>query len=264
MRITATIQARMGSSRLPGKVIKPICGKPMLAWQIERIKRSRIIDEIVVATTTSFNDNVIKNLTDELNVQCYRGPEDDVLGRIAQVMKEFNVDIHVELIGDSPLTDPQIVDEILAFYIKNRNQFDYVANGMRSTYPSGMEVSVYEGRKLIELEREVSPNDPMREHVEVHLSKNSNLSRCNIAAPSWFYAPNLFLEVDTKVDFEMISLIIEHFVRLDANHFSLSQILDYINQHPEIAEINRSEHRRWRELKPELSGIVDTEKGVLT
>ena len=100
MKIGATIQARMGSSRLPGKVLKPIMGRPMLALQIERIQRSMLIDEVVVATSVRADDDAIERLTEDLGVACFRGSEDDVLGRVLGALNAFEIDLHVEFMGD--------------------------------------------------------------------------------------------------------------------------------------------------------------------
>ena len=115
MKITATIQARMGSTRLPGKVLKDIGGKPMLQRQIERIKHSRLIDEIIIATTSSVKDEPIVALSEKLGVKVFRGSEEDVLGRIVGLLRVHQVELHVELIGDSPFSDAQIIDEVIGF-----------------------------------------------------------------------------------------------------------------------------------------------------
>ena len=119
MKIIATIQARMGSSRLPGKVLKDIHGKPMLLWHIERIKRSRLLDDLIIATTTNSLDDEIVNFCEQHKVSYYRGSEDNVLNRIASLIKQHNIGIHVEFCGDSPLTDPQLIDEFICYYLKN-------------------------------------------------------------------------------------------------------------------------------------------------
>ena len=249
MRITATIQARMGSSRLPGKVLKAVRGKPLLETQLERIRRSRLIDEVIVATTVNPADDAIAALAQRLGVGCYRGSEEDVLGRIAGLVRDRGVELHVELIGDSPLTDPQIVDEVIGVFLKAGGAFDYVSNGTALTYPSGMEVNVYPGAVLLDAESRVASGDPAREHVDIHISKNPRYRRHLVTAPSWFRRPDLFLEVDTERDFEMMSRLIGHFIDSGQTHFGLAQILDYLDHHPELAALNRDEPRRWWALK---------------
>lgn len=249
MNITATVQARMGSSRLPGKVLKPIAGKPMLQHQIERIRRSRLIDDIVIATTTSPKDDPIVDLAHKLNVNVFRGSEDDVLCRITSLLKEYSVDIHAELIGDSPFSDPQIIDEIIGFYLKNQDKYDYVSNGSKVTYPSGMEVNVYPASVLIKADSMVSTYDPLREHVDIHISKNKEFRSFCLDAPPYFYNPDIYLEVDTEKDFQMVSAIFEYFAHIGKEHFSLSQILDFLSDKPELIKHNQNEERRWKVFK---------------
>src|SRR3989337_2516958 len=120
LRIIGSIQARMSSTRLPGKVLKEICGKPMLLRQVDRIRKSYLLDDIIVATTTSSHDDEIVELCKRHNVTCFRGSEDDVLNRIACLVQEFRADVHVEFFGDSPLTDAHIVDGLIGYYLKYR------------------------------------------------------------------------------------------------------------------------------------------------
>lgn len=254
MRITATIQARMSSSRLPGKVLKTIRGKPMLEIQIERVLRSRLIDEVIVATSVNRADDPIADLADRMDVGCYRGPEDDVLGRIAGLVRDKKVELHVELIGDSPLTDPQIVDEMIGIFLKSDGALDYLSNGTALTYPSGMEVNIYPGSVLLDAERSIAADDPLREHVDIHISKNPRYRRRCVEAPAWFRRPDVFLEVDTARDFEMMSELVGHFIDQGQRHFGLGQILDYLNQRPELAAMNRDEPRKWWVHKEEPSG----------
>lgn len=255
MNIVATIQARLGSTRLPGKVLKEVCGKPLLQYQIERIRRSRLVDDIIIATTTSAHDEPIVELGKKLGVTVYRGPEEDVLKRIADLLRIHQVDVHAEFVGDSPLTDPQIADEIIGFYLKHRDRYDYVSNGMELTYPSGMEVNVYPAAALIEAEGLVSPDDPLREHVDIHLSKNVRYRSFCLKAPPYFYRPDIFLEVDTARDFEMLSQVISHFVEHGKEHFSLSQILDFLETRPDLVSLNQNEERRWWQFKNRPSDV---------
>ena len=142
-KVVATIQARMGSSRLPGKVLADIHGHPMLKRQINRLKRSRLIDEIIVATSTSRKDNQIEEFCIQNKIKVFRGSEKDVLGRIANLLEKFKFDIHVELYGDSPLLDVSIIDEMICLFYKYHSDYDYFSSSLKTTYPPGLEVSVY-------------------------------------------------------------------------------------------------------------------------
>ncbi|MBF0244136.1 MAG: glycosyltransferase family protein [Planctomycetes bacterium] len=249
MRIVATVQARMSSERLPGKVLIPINGRCILERQLERIKRSRLIDEVVVATTTNPADGAIVELCNKMGVKIFRGSEEDVLGRIAATLKAFAVELHVEMIGDSPFSDPHIIDEVIGYYLKHQGELDYVSNGTKLTYPSGMEVNVYPARVLLEVESQIAREDPLREHVDVHLNKNPCLRKVCLEAPERYRRQGIFLEVDTEKDFEMVSRLFKHFDDAGKAHFSLAQILDVLDAYPEIIAINQKEERRWWQFK---------------
>ena len=152
MKIDATIQARMGSTRLPGKVLMPIVEKPMLALQIERIQQCKLIDRIIISTSNNPQDDAIEELANELGVECFRGSENDVLSRIIDTLKFYNTEIHVEFMGDNPIPDPLLVDSIIGYYLKNYGKYDYVTNALKTTYPPGVEVFVYHSKILYDAE----------------------------------------------------------------------------------------------------------------
>jgi spore coat polysaccharide biosynthesis protein SpsF len=240
----------MASTRLPGKVLKEINGKPMLLWQIERIKRSRLLDDVVVATTTNPLDDKIVKCCEKNNIKYFRGSEDDVLSRIASVIREFQIDVHVEFFGDSPLPDAQIIDEIVSFYLKHEDLYDYVSNAIKVTYPPGQEVIVFRGRALIELDESLPADSPAREHVSILLVNNKDKYKSyNLEAPLRYHYPETYLEVDVPQDFELISNIISHFAGLGQEYFTLAQILDYLKQNPQLVNLNNKVHRRWKEFK---------------
>jgi spore coat polysaccharide biosynthesis protein SpsF len=250
MNIIASVQVRMGSSRLPGKVLKDIHGKPMLLWHIERIKRSRLIDDVIVATTTSSKDDEIAYFCKQNKISYYRGSEHDVLNRIASVIRHYKIDIHVEFCGDSPLIDPQIIDEFVGFYLKNQTTYDYVSNSMKTTYPPGQEIAVYRGGVLSEVDKTLSAEDPLREHVGYNITRfPDKYNLASLKAPKWYHQPEVYLEVDTENDLQMIRQLIGYFVEKGVDHFTLSQILDLLEKEPEIIQINNKEVRRWKELR---------------
>jgi len=248
LKISATIQARMSSSRLPGKVLKPILGKPMLELQIERIKKSMLIDEVIIATTDSKNDDPIESLAKKLKVGCFRGSEDDVVGRIANTLKEFDVDIHAEFTGDHPLEDPLIIDSIIGFYLKNKEKYDYVANYLKTTFPPGIGFAVYPAIILCDAEKHAT-DMKLREHVGIHIYKHPEKYRIyNIEAPPHFNYPDMYLEVDTPEDFEVVSAIYKNFYPKN-KYFGLPQIIDFMLEHKELADKNRNIPRRWKKFR---------------
>ncbi|MBI4596965.1 MAG: glycosyltransferase family protein [Candidatus Omnitrophica bacterium] len=244
MNIVATVQARMGSSRLPGKVLKPIVGKPMLQLQIERIQQSRLIDQVVIATSVEQGNDPIERLAHTLGVGCFRGSEEDCLSRIIGALKAFDVDLHAEFMGDSPLPDPRIIDEVIGYYLKHAEQYDYVSNALTITYPPGIDLYVYPTRVLVDAERYVT--DPaQRANVDLHIAHHPERYRLrNLEAPAWFRRPDLHLEVDAAEDFEVISAIFEHFYPKHPG-FGLAQIIEFLDAHPALAERNRHVPRRW-------------------
>jgi spore coat polysaccharide biosynthesis protein SpsF len=237
----------MGSSRLPGKVLKLAGGKPFLLHQVERIRRARLVDEIIVATTVEPQDDAIVSLCESHDIRVFRGSEDDVLGRVAACLQPFSGWGHVELVGDSPFIDPQMIDEFIGYFLKNQDEVDYVSNGIEITYPNGAEVNVYSVDSLLDCNRRVAVDDPMREHVDIHLYQ-SGLYRCSsLEAPSWLRYPDFYIEIDTDKDYQVLKSIGDYFQNIE--HFSLSDIVRYLTAHPEVADINRQEHRKYWEIK---------------
>jgi len=250
MKIAASIQARVGSTRLPGKVLKEINGKPMLLRQVERLRRSRLLDEIIVATTTNPDDDKIVELCINNNIAYYRGSENDVLDRVSSMIKDKKIDIHVECFGDSPLTDPHIIDEVIGYYYKNQGDIDFVSNSLKTTYPPGQEVLVYRGSCLVNANKLIAKDDPLREHVSINITQYPNDYRLkNLEAPSYYHYPNIYLEVDTAEDFEVISSIFAYFDNKGVEHFSLSEILEFLSQNNELMNINNQVDRRWKEFR---------------
>lgn len=252
MRIVASIQARLGSTRLPGKVLKRINGKPMLWHHVQRLKCSRLLDDVIVATTTNKNDDEIVEFCKKYNINYYRGSEDDVLDRVASMIEEKNIDIHVECFGDSPLTDPHIVDEVVGYYLKHQDNYDFVSNSLKTTYPPGQEVLVYRGKCLVEANKNIPKDEPLREHVSIHITQHPEKFKLkNLEAPEYYHHPEVYLEVDTPEDFEMISAIFNHFEDRGLFHFSLAQILDFLSSNSELVDINNKVERRWKQFRKE-------------
>ena len=182
LRTVAIIQARMTSTRLPGKVLKEICGKPMLARQIERVARARLVDLVAVATSEDASDDPIAALCAEFGVPSYRGSLADVLGRFQGAAERLGPADHiVRLTGDCPLSDPSIVDACVAVHIANGA--DYTANGVERTYPDGLDVEVMTSSVLARAAREAK--DPFqREHVTPYIYRNPEIFSLERAALS--------------------------------------------------------------------------------
>lgn len=162
MRTAAVVQARTGSSRLPGKVLMDIRGRPVLARIIERLNRCETLDTIVVATTTGARDDAIVSLCDELGVPTYRGPEHDVLARYVGAAQEHPANAYVRITADCPLTDPGVVDRTVRALRTSR--YDFASNAVRRTFPVGLDVEAMWSDVLFRLDR-MGTTPQEREHV---------------------------------------------------------------------------------------------------
>lgn len=249
MKIVATVQARMSSSRLPGKVLEKLNGVPMLVGQVERIGLSMLVDEIVVATSTNVADDVIADTCEENKISIFRGSEHDVLARVTNAANFYGADIHVECYGDSPLIDPGVIDQMIGLYLKNQNEFSFVTNAAKTTYPPGMEVSVYGVKLLSEANNRLPVSDAMREHVGVNISSYRDVRVLNYEAPPHFFHPDIFLEVDEQQDLELMRMVFEHFAECKDPHFGLGEILRLFADQPGLKKVNASVDRKWRAFR---------------
>ncbi|MDP2690678.1 MAG: glycosyltransferase family protein [Deltaproteobacteria bacterium] len=201
------IQARMTSTRLPGKVLKEVLGRPLLGYQIERLRRVKAADGVVVATTANEADGPIADLCARLSVPVFRGSEEDVLSRYYFAAREHGAETVVRLTSDCPLIDPAVVDRVIGFYIERRPDFDYVSNCLQRTYPRGMDTEVFSFKALEQAFNEaVERHD--REHVTPFVySRPRRFALANVA-----HGEDLSRyrwTVDTPEDFELIRLVIE-------------------------------------------------------
>jgi spore coat polysaccharide biosynthesis protein SpsF (cytidylyltransferase family)/UTP-glucose-1-phosphate uridylyltransferase len=169
--ILAILQSRMSSSRLPGKVLKPILNKPIVAYEIERIKQSKKIDKIVLATSINEDDNPLEELAKSLNIECFRGDLENVLKRYYDCATHYKADIIVRLTGDCPVIDPTIIDEIIESHLNMEN--DYTSNTLYRTFPDGLDVEVFNYETLKKVyENAVSYDE--KEHVTLYIHKNKD------------------------------------------------------------------------------------------
>ncbi len=236
-KIVAIIQARMGSTRLPGKVMKDLCGKTVLAHDIERVKQSKFIQEIVIATTTSQEDDRIVKEALNNGVKVYRGSEEDVLSRYYEAAVENNGDIVVRITSDCPLIDPFVIDSMIHCYVEN--DYDLVTNAgsdlTQRTYPRGLDVEVFSFGILKEA-YENAEKAYQREHVTPYIYENSK----NI-----FYYKNdvdyskYRWTLDTEEDFELIKEIYAELYR-GRHNFYFEDILCLFTRKPELFEINKN------------------------
>lgn len=234
-RIVAIIEARMTSSRLPGKVLMTACGKSMLELLVERLHRVASLDDICIATTTNATDDPVAALADQLGVLCFRGSEHDVLGRVAAAAAAVGADIVAEVTGDCPLMDPAVLDLVIQDYL--RGGADLVGNAIPRSYPLGMDTFVF-SRATIEAAAAAATDPLCREHVVHFLRINpERFPSRTLTAPETQTAPNLHLTLDYREDYEMIRGIYEALYP-DKPDFSLDDVLALLKARPELRALN--------------------------
>ncbi|OEH85489.1 hypothetical protein BHU72_05225 [Desulfuribacillus stibiiarsenatis] len=240
-KICATIEARMTSTRLPGKVMLDIAGKPVIQHIIERLRRSKYLDEIVVATTTNYEDDVLVKLCEEIGCKYYRGSENDVLLRVLQAAQSVSGDIIVEITGDCPFADWRHVDTLIAKFFSG--DYDYVSNTIERTFPDGFDVQVFPTSVLNEVNTLTScPVD--HEHVSLFIYSNADRYKLlNWYAPSNLNYPDIEVTLDTKEDYKLISTIYEALYYKDQD-FSADEVVEYLLQNPQLLKITETITRK--------------------
>jgi len=249
-RFVCIVQARMGSTRLPGKVMKKIMGETILYYIIERLKQSKLIDTILIATSRNQIDNVILEEAKRLNVDCFRGSEDDVLSRYYNAAQTYNAENIVRITGDCPLIDPKMIDEIIGFYLEN-NDLDLITNAgpiiEKRTFPRGLDVEVL-SFNVLKMAYENAKDDYQREHVTPYIYENSDKFRIfYYTAEGKMNRPDIRITIDTEEDFKLISKIIENYKNLN---FNSEEIVDFLDKNPELLMINQ--HVKQKKIRKDV------------
>lgn len=236
MKIVATIEARLGSSRLPGKVLKEIMGVPMLALMVERVRKAQRIDDIVIATSVNPKDDAIEGLARKIGVKCFRGSENDVLKRVLKAAQSVRGDMIVELWGDTPLIDPKIIDDAVTFYCNN--SFDCVGTCLDKAFPWGMSLLIFPTKILTEIDY-ISQDPVDRENVSNYIYEHpEKYSIGHLPCPEDIRRPEVRLTVDELPDFQLVTQIFAA-LRPQNPFFDTRDILAFIDSHPELLEINK-------------------------
>jgi spore coat polysaccharide biosynthesis protein SpsF len=232
-RVVAIVQARMTSSRLPGKVLREVLGRPLLSYQLERMRRAAGLDEIVIATTTNATDDAIVSFCRRESCAVVRGSEDDVLGRYALAAREYPADTIVRMTSDCPLIDPEVIE--LALRRFGESGCDYLSNMMQPTWPYGLAVEVMKSEVLRAAAAEA--RDPReREHVTPFIYWRPDRFRLESLTSSPDRS-HLRWTVDTPDDFELAGRILEELYPVNPN-FVTKDVLALLEAHPDWAKIN--------------------------
>ena len=238
MNIVAIIQARLGSTRFPGKVFAPLVGKPLIWHIINRLKNSTKLTNTVLATTINPIDDELEKWAKNEEITMYRGSENNVLERFYFAAKENKADIIVRITADDPFKDPQIIDEVIEKILNEK--LDFASNNNPPSFPEGLDTEVFTFSALEKAYVE-SKSDFEKEHVTQYfyrhpdLFKQSNLSyHRNIAHFRW--------TIDTKIDYDMACIVYEKLYK-DNEIFYMQDILDLLENFPEIQKMNAEVER---------------------
>tara|TARA_B110000438_G_scaffold276858_1_gene298981 strand:- start:1564 stop:2331 length:768 start_codon:yes stop_codon:yes gene_type:complete len=234
MLITAIIAARVGSSRLPNKVLLDILGKTALERMIERVKNAKTIDKIIVATSTNKKDDSIEKICNQINIECIRGSEEDLLSRYQLVVEKIKPDIIVKMGADSILIDPLTIDKVVNIFLTRK--YNYVSNyGIPKTYPEGCTLDVYTSKTLTEAFLEAKkPSE--REHINPFIWNNPK-RYTSYRVDYERDLSNYRLSLDYKEDYIVIKAIFEALFSKNL-FFTLEEIITWLDKNPEIFKIN--------------------------
>jgi len=235
LKIVASIEARMTSSRLPGKVLMEADGRSLLLHMIDRVKQANLIDEVVVATTVNSTDDPIVKLCQEAGVLFFRGSEPDVLQRVLDTQKSVDSDVIVELTGDCPLIDPVVIDLVIQKYLDS--EADYVSNAHVRSYPDGYDVQVFAYDLLDEVSKKTTKIED-REHVSLYIYSSGEYSLEAVIAPIEHRKPELRITLDNKGDYLLIKDIIEKSIS-ENKDYGVQEVVDYVLSNPDLLELQK-------------------------
>ncbi len=237
MRVVAIVQARMGSTRLPGKVLRSLCGQPLIAHVIDRALRIPGVDRVQVAVPErDADDRLVEYLETRPEIGVTRGPEDDVLRRFAQAAKASGAQVVVRITADCPLLSPAVSQRVLTQYLEHREDCDYASNTLVRTYPRGLDTEVFSAPVLQAADREaVRPSD--REHVTTFIWRQPERFRLLPVTDATDRSHHRWT-VDTREDFEMVERIYGELLEHDPL-FDYPEVIACLRRHPDWSQLNR-------------------------
>jgi spore coat polysaccharide biosynthesis protein SpsF len=232
--ILCIIQVRTSSSRLPGKALLPVMGRPLLSWVINRVRVARTLDRIVVATTLERDDDAIASLCRLEEIECFRGSKDDVVDRFYQCAIRYSPAGVVRITADCPLIDPGIIDLVVGRFLSSGGSLDLVSND-GDLYPDGLDAGIYSFRALEKIFREASlPSD--REHITPYIWKHPEVFAVEVI-PWPENLSHLRLTVDYEEDLELVRKVYEALYPLNPS-FGWLDIVQFLRQNPEVCKLN--------------------------
>jgi len=241
LKVLVIIQARIGSTRLPGKIMRKIEGKSVLEHIITSLKFSTEMDKLIVATSTNSEDDVIEKLASQLNVLCFRGSSLDVLDRFYQCAKQYEGDLIVRITADCPLIEPEIIDS--AIKLSKSGECDYCSNMLHQTYAMGYLVEVITFKTLEKLHKHNL--DPLsREHIIWDIRKHPEKYKIKeLILPHNMDRHNWRLTLDYEEDFQLLSKIFSYLYKPNS-YIKYESVVKLLDSHPELLEINKMHYNK--------------------
>lgn len=242
----AILEARMSSTRLPGKSMMDVAGEPLIKRVVDRIRLSKKINIIILATTINTEDDILEKFAVNEGIECFRGSEENVLERVVFAARKYQVKYIVELHGDNPFLDPKIIDAAIELYETSKS--DYVSNTLEKTFPSGMRVQVFSTKELERIY--YNTDDPaVNEHVSLYFYEHPEIYNIvNLKAPPEINRPEIRLTVDTEKDLKLIRTIYQKLIeqnKLPSFYTKdVIEIIDTYNLHKVNIEVPTKPVRR--------------------
>lgn len=237
-KIVTIIQARISSTRLPGKTLLPLCGEPLLVRMVERVNQSALKGKVVVATTVNAAEDVIDDLCKAKKIDVFRGDENDLLDRHYQAARLHKADVVLKIPSDCPLICPTVIDQVIAYFMNHRDDFDYVSNLHPETFPYGNDVEVMT-MEALEKAHAQAKRKLEREHTTPYFWENPDQFR--IGNVEWESGKNFSKThrwtIDYPEDYEFIKTVFEALYPTNPA-FTMEDILRFLEAHPQVAAIN--------------------------
>lgn len=235
MKIVAIVQARIGSTRLPGKVMRTVLDKPIILWDIDRISSSMLIDEIVIAIPYGDENDIIESTIEQYNkkIVITRGSENDVLDRYYKAAIQTKADVIIRITSDCPLIDPTVIDKVIEEFLNN--DCDYCSNTLKLTYPRGMDIEIFTF-KVLERTWNEAKEDYEREHVTPYIREHPHIFKQHNVSNEEDLS-HLRLTLDTIEDLELITHIYQQLYSTK-KMFLLKDIQGLFDKQPDLIKIN--------------------------
>ncbi len=232
----AIVQVRMNSQRLPGKALMPLAGLPLLQMLLLRLGKAKSVDRLVVATSTAQNDDALASMCKEMKIACVRGSESDVLGRFIYALEEHPATAAVRICADNPLTDPELVDDLIKHFY--RGNFDYAYNNFPECgYPDGVGAEIVSAKILRQVAHKAQePQD--REHVTLYIKRHAGEFRIGrISTPAHLHRPEIRLDVDHPEDLRFLRTLCEVLPPASMPFWTTAEIIATVDKFPEIMRL---------------------------